>query len=164
MRAAVLLKLNSFTDIFAQHLFRHQRASISHSGGFRDCGAQCRKHPGALVWKFLLTKTILQVVFCQNSNAWKLFRVSSYLKLIDKYLFADFSVESNLFYKENFPYWTHVNHVKRVLYINKLYRKKPSFHKLNNEKRCLFSAKIYLKYFAFKVKESQLIRQIHVIF
>ena len=51
----------------------------------------------SLVWTFLLTKIILQFVFRQNSNTSKLCPVSSYLKWIGKYLFADFPLKTIYF-------------------------------------------------------------------
>ena len=49
--------------------------------------------PTALIWKFLLPKIILHVVFHQNFFILILCPVSSPLKGIGKYLLADFSVE-----------------------------------------------------------------------
>ena len=62
---------------------------------------------------------------------------------------ADFSVKDKLFYTEMVPYWTHVKQVKHVLYINETYRKKTSFHKLNNIKEYLLIAKMSLERFGF---------------
>ena len=47
--------------------------------------------------KIFINQIILQVVFCQNSNAWKSCPASSYMKRTGQYLLADFSVK-NLFY------------------------------------------------------------------
>ena len=50
---------------------------------------------GALVYKFLLTKIILQVTFRQNVS--KLCPVFSDLEWIRSYLLADFSIKNILF-------------------------------------------------------------------
>ena len=66
-----------------------------------------------------------------------------------KYLLEDFFVENNLFYIEMVPYLKNIKHVKRVLYINELYRKKASFHKLNNQEEMFVFAKMCFKCFGF---------------
>ena len=72
------------------------------SGGF-TVGPEAENICGALVYKFLLTKIILQVTFRQNVS--KLCLVFSDLEWIRSYLFADFSIKNILFLV---PYRIHV--------------------------------------------------------